>query len=294
MRNLDMDALRTFLVCATAPSFQTAADLVNKSQSTVSVQMRRLEETVGRPLFEKRGRRNVLTDVGRELASYAERIVRLNDEAVGRLHPREFAGSVRVGSCEDYSEALLHDAFGRFAARHPTVEMVVECKSSSVLARNVERGELDLAIVSISSSITNAEVLRRESLAWLAPMDRNLELERPLPVAVWHATCSWRERTLRSLEDAGIAFRIASTGGNAAALAATVRAGLAVAEMPERLQASGLRRVGPDAGLPPASTFEIGLAVAPGEPSPIAAAFASEIRNALAAQPVAQSVAQAA
>ncbi|MEO1104438.1 MAG: LysR family transcriptional regulator, partial [Pseudomonadota bacterium] len=147
MRNLDLDCLRTFLACADAPSFADAGARVHKSQSTVSVQMRRLEETLSRPIFIKRGRRNELTAAGRELREYAERMVRLNDEAVGRFDPQAFQARVRVGTPDDYAEVFLPGVFARFARANPGVEVAIECRTSLDLAAQIEAGELDLAVV---------------------------------------------------------------------------------------------------------------------------------------------------
>ncbi len=259
MRSLDPDLLRTFLAVAEAPSFAEAGERVNKTQSTVSVQMRRLEELLGVPLFEKQGRRNVLTQRGRELLDYAARIVRLNDEAVGRFATPTLSGRIRIGTPDDYAETFLPDIFGRFAATHPTVEVAIECRQSEELVARVEAGELDVAIVTMNARYRGARILMEEDLVWVTGPDGATEQQRPLPVAVWQPGCAWRTLTLEALDAARIDYRIAYTGTSGSALALTVRAGLAVSAIPRRFAPGGLRPVPREAGLPPIGRFQIGL-----------------------------------
>ncbi|MBJ3776120.1 LysR substrate-binding domain-containing protein [Acuticoccus mangrovi] len=277
MQSLDIDSLRTFLACAAAPSFTEAGVRVNKSQSTVSMQMRRLEEVVGQPLFAKQGRRNRMTSAGQELLDYAERIVRLNDEAIGRLDTRAFSGRIRVGTPDDYAEAFLPEAFGRFARIHPQVEVEIECRQSRELAEMIVAGELDVAIVTVDETMPGVEVVHREALRWSAPPDHGVEHVRPLPLAVWQPGCVWRTRALEELAAAGVPYRIAYTGLNAAALTATVRAGLAVAPLPTSFLGKGLREVGADAGLPEPGFIEVALLRARSEPKELVDAFAGEL-----------------
>ena len=264
MRTLDVESLRTFLACTAASSFAEAGLKVNKSQSAVSMQVRRLEETLGQKLFTKQGRRNQLTSAGIELQEYAERMVRLNDEALGRFGPRAFEGRLRIGTPDDYAEAFLPQVFGRFSAVHPTVEITIECRPSLEIAALVRAGELDIGIVTMESGIGDAEALHTEPLSWTAPPDKRLELDDPLPLALWQPGCVWRKLTLDALEDADYPYRIAYSGWNSAALRATVRAGLAVSALPHRFMGQGLRVVGAEAGLPELGAFDIGLMRRPG------------------------------
>ena len=273
MRTLDPDLLRTFLAVAAAPSYADAGGRVNKTQSTVSMQMRRLEETVGVALFEKRGRRNEITPAGRELLEYAERIVRLNDEAIGRFLAPRIAGRLRIGIPDDYAETFLPDIFGRFAATHPTIEIEIDCRCSDELIGRVEGGELDLAIVTMNGRYRGARILFEEELVWTSAPDRLVEDVRPLPLAVWQPGCAWRALTIQSLDEAGIDYRIAYTGSSGIALGLTVRAGLAVSAMPRRFTANGLRILPPGDPLPRLGSFEIGMVRAEGADGEAVEAF---------------------
>lgn len=284
MRALDVDSLRTFLACTTATSFAEAGLKVNKSQSTVSMQIRRLEETLGQRLFAKKGRRNHLTSAGKELQEYAARMVRLNDEALGRFDPRAFEGRLRVGTPDDYAEAFLPQVFGRFAANHPTVEITIECRPSLEVAALVRAGELDIGVVTMESGIDEAEALHTEPLAWTAPPDKRLELDDPLPLALWQPGCIWRKLTLEALDEADHPYRVAYSGWNSAALRATVRAGLAVSALPHRFMGRGLRAVPEEAGLPALGSFDIGIVRRPrAGPCELTDAFAGNVVSAFEA-----------
>jgi DNA-binding transcriptional LysR family regulator len=186
-------------------------------------------------------------------------MVRLNDEALGRFGPRSFDGRLRIGTPDDYAEAFLPQVFGRFSAIHPTVEITIECRPSLEIAALVRAGELDIGIVTMESGIGDAEALHTEPLTWTAPPDKRLELDDPLPLALWQPGCVWRKLTLDALEDADHPYRIAYSGWNSAALRATVRAGLAVSALPHRFMGRGLRPVPPEAGLPQLGAFDIGI-----------------------------------
>src|SRR5215204_7763170 len=144
---LDVDHLRTFLAIAETGSFTRAADLVHKTQSAVSMQMKRLEERVGRPIFARDGRASKLTEDGERLLDYARRIVKLNVEALAAFGDGELNGRVRLGVPDDYADRYLPEIMARFSRAYPRVELTVVCEPSTELVERVEANELDLAIV---------------------------------------------------------------------------------------------------------------------------------------------------
>lgn len=280
MNAFDVHDLRTFLACIDAPSFAAAGERVHKSQSAVSMQIKKLERLIDNtPLFVKRGRKNELTAAGAELAGYAGRIVKLNDEALGRFGQRRLEGRLVIGTPDDYAEAFLPTVFARFATLHPNVEVAIESGPSVEITQKVHDGAMDIAIVTMGPGIEGAEPLCRERLAWTAPLDRALELERPVPLAVWQPSCIWRQIAEDTLTEAGIAYRIAYSGWNAAALTMTVRAGLAVAALPSAFMGSGLRRV--DDSLPQLDAFEIGVVRTRGRRCALADAFFALLQDAV-------------
>jgi DNA-binding transcriptional LysR family regulator len=116
---LDLDQLQTFVAISDTGSFTRAADEVFKTQSAVSMQMRRLEEKIGRPLFEKEGRMNRLTDDGERLLAYARRMLRLNGEVVAAFDDSKLAGHLRIGMPDDYADRFLPEIMARFIRLQP-------------------------------------------------------------------------------------------------------------------------------------------------------------------------------
>ena len=144
---LDLDQLQTFITISDTGSFTRAADEVHRTQSAVSMQMRRLEERIGKPLFEKDGRTNRLTEEGERLLSYARRMMHLNRETLAAFDDRALEGTIRIGTPDDYADRFLPEIMARFARSNPRVELTVICEPTPGLVEHIKRGNLDLAIV---------------------------------------------------------------------------------------------------------------------------------------------------
>ena len=138
--SLDLDQLRTFVTIAETGSFTRAADVVFKTQSAVSMQMRRLEERIGKPIFARDGRASRLTEEGERLLGYARRMVRLADETVAAFDDTELSGSVRLGTPDDYADRFLPEVLARFSRSNPRVEVSVTCEPSPELIRQARKG----------------------------------------------------------------------------------------------------------------------------------------------------------
>ena len=144
---LDTDQLRSFLAIVDSGSFTKAAERVHKTQSAVSMHIRRLEEQLGCALFVKQGRGAKLTAEGESLIDYARRIIQVEAGAVAALSRKGLRGSVRLGIPDDYAESFLAEVLGRFNRRHPLVEVSATCESSTELAAQISAGALELALV---------------------------------------------------------------------------------------------------------------------------------------------------
>src|SRR5579871_2495604 len=134
---LDTDQLRSFLAIVDLGSFTKAAERVHKTQSAVSMHIRRLEETLGCALFVKQGRGARLTAEGESLIDYARRIVVVEASAVAALSRKGLRGATRLGIPDDYAEAFLAEILTRFNRRHPLVDVAVVCENSVELAAQV-------------------------------------------------------------------------------------------------------------------------------------------------------------
>ena len=277
--NLDVDHLKTFLAIAETGNFTKAADDVNKTQSAVSMQMKRLEEMLGRSLFEREGRGSKLTEDGARFIDHARRMVDLNDELVSAYTRPNLTGTVRLGTPDDYAELFLPQVLAKFARTHPLVTVDVECVGSAVLFERVKRSEIDLALVTLRASDGESEVVRTEQLRWVTSSRHNTHLLPVLPLASADHGCLWRRSAEDGLLSLSKPYRIAYTSANRAALDAAVIQGLAIAVMPEICVRPGMRVLTAAEGFPPLHMFNIGLVKKPAALSQSAEALAAHIRD---------------
>jgi len=278
---LDVDQLKTFVAIADAGSFTRAGDLVHKTQSAVSMQMKRLEERVGRPLFNRDGRIARLTDDGERLLDYARRIVRLNTECLSSFEDAALTGRVRLGLPDDYADRYLPEILASFSRAHPRAEVTVICEPTPMLFDRVQSGDLDLAIITHMESKGPAEIIRVEQLLWVTSSRHAVHEEAPVPLALGRPNCDWRLSATDALEGVGKPFRILFVSWNSTAVGAAVTAGLAVSVLPESAVRSGMRILGPSDGFPALPSCMIGLVRSQFDATPLSDALACEIRQSL-------------
>ena len=255
---LDLDQLRTFVAIAESGSFTKAADAVFKTQSAVSMQMRRLEERLGKPIFERDGRASKLTEEGERLLGYARRMMRLSDETMAAFSDTELSGSVRLGTPDDYADRFLPEVLARFARSNPLVEVSVVCEPSLTLQELARTGDIDLAIVT-NCGEGNTEVVREEPLLWVTSAAHGVEDREVLPLALSRPPCMWRSAALDALTSLGRKYRVLYTSGNSTAIAAAVQAGLAVTVVAESALRPGMRVLSEGDGFPRLPACEIGI-----------------------------------
>lgn len=152
--SLDSDLLRMFLVVADTGNLTRAASDVGRTQSAISLQLKRLEESVGQPLFDRGPRGVALTESGRQLLPYARRIVGLMNETTAAMRRKPLDGVVRIGIPEEYGDTVLPRALAAFAESHPSVDVTVLCGYTSQQMEALENDQLDLAVVFDWSSQT--------------------------------------------------------------------------------------------------------------------------------------------
>jgi DNA-binding transcriptional LysR family regulator len=198
-------------------------------------------------------------------------------ECIASFNDNELVGRVRLGLPDDYADRYLPEIMARFARSHPDVELTVLCEPTVELVDRIDRGDLDIAIITHKAANRPSEVIRRERLLWVSSNRHSTHLEEPLPLALSRGTCSWRRVALTRLEEVGRPYRILYTSGNSSALSAAVLAGLAVTVFPESALRPGMRVLGPADNFPPLPVFDIGLLRNPHETSAVTDALASHI-----------------
>jgi DNA-binding transcriptional LysR family regulator len=276
---LEFDLLRTLVAIADTGSFNRAARAVFRTPSAVSMQMKKLEEQVGRPLFAKDGRSVILTPDGETLVGYSRRILKLAEEALRRFRAPEIEGKITLGTPDDYAGQFLPDILARFAASHPNVEVDVFCQSTRELLERLANGTVDIALVSAGHGQPSGMAVHREPLVWAGLRHGCAHERSPLPLAVSHLGCCWRKQALAALDEAGIPYRIAYCSHHYSGQLAAVRAGLALAPFPLSTVRGDLKVFGEESGLPPIGHFEIELRRGAGATGPLYDALASHVVN---------------
>src|SRR5262249_14932003 len=271
---IDIDQLRTFIAIAETGSFTRAADIVHKTQSAVSMQMKRLEERLDRPIFVRDGRASKLTEDGERLLDYARRIVELNIEALASFSDEESPRRVRLRGPDDYAYGYLPEIMAPFSRSYPGVELTVVCEPSSALFERIDANDLDLAIVTNCDGNRLSEIFRHERLLWVSSNRHATHLEERLPLALGRPSCAWRQTAIERLEQTGRTYRVLYTSANSGAVSAAVLSGLAVSVFPESGLRPGMRVLTPAEGFPELPSCRIGLVRNPHERAKLADALA--------------------
>jgi DNA-binding transcriptional LysR family regulator len=278
---LDIDQLQTFIAIVDSGSFTRAADKVFKTQSAVSMQMRRLEERIGKALFVKDGRTNRLTDEGERLLGYARRMIKLNNETMAAFDDQKLEGAIRIGTPDDYADRYMPGIIARFAKTHPGVELYIECASSTELSAGLQRGELDVALVTHDPIERSSEVVRTEPLYWVTSMNHAVHEDPVVPLAVGRTCCRWRNLACAALDASGRDYQILFTSWSATVVASAVLSGLAVSLLPECAVRPGMRILSQLDGFPALAPAQIGLMRRPGAPATLVNALCGHIAASL-------------
>ncbi|MGR7994129.1 LysR substrate-binding domain-containing protein [Xanthobacter sp. ZOL 2024] len=256
----DLDLLKAFVSVVDAGGFTRAGERVHRTQSTVSQQVRRLEEQAGHELLVRGARTVSLTGEGERLLSYARRILALSAEARAALAEGSVE-VVRLGMPEDFAVAALTGLIADFARSHPHVRLSVRCALSSALAADLARGDLDLALMKRAPGGLPARAVWPERLVWVAgPFEP--APDAPVPLVAFPQGCLYRDRAVHALERAGRDWRIAYESPNLVGIEAALAGGLGVALLERRACAPGQRILAAADGLPAIQPTELALCLA--------------------------------
>ena len=250
--SIPIELLRTFIAIADSGSFSLAADQIARTQSAVSMQVKRLEELLEKPLIHRDSRNLKLTSDGVTLLHFARRILKLNEEALSVLKRPELKGWVSIGLPDDYAARFLPEILANFSRTHPRVQVKVTCEPSYKLLERIQRKNLDLAMVtSPTPEIENGILLRQDPIVWVTS-ERHCQHEiAPLPLALFSEDCCYcRTWILSALERTGIEHRIAYTSPSIMGLQAAVTAGLAVTAISQSIVWPGIRQLSVEEGFP--------------------------------------------
>lgn len=258
--NLDLDLVRAFTAVAEAKNFTRAGARLGRTQSTISLQIKRLEEQLGSELFSRDPRNVVLTAQGEALLAPARRLLRLNDEIVGEIFEHSLEGEVRFGAPEDFATTHLPGILGDYARAYPHVSLSVTLDLTLNLMDKMSQGELDLALIKREpASVAAGQPVWRERLVWVGAGEDVFSPDAPVPLVVAPAPCVYRKRATTALDQAGRKWRVAYTSPSLAGQHAALRAGLGVTALPTEMAPADFMQFGEAHGFPALADAEITL-----------------------------------
>lgn len=281
---LELDVLRTFVAIAETNSFSAAASAVFRTPSAVSMQIKKLEETLGRTMFVRDARSVSLTPDGELLLGYARKMLAINREVVSKFIVPEISGVVRLGAPDDVGERIMPNVLKRFAKTHPDISVDTVIDQSVNLCRRLAQGSLDITLLTCEPHRLpeDAELIKTEPLVWAGAKGGSAHMCRPLPVSVWEEGCAWRSSAVMGLEETGLDYRIAYMSAHSAGQRAAILSDLAIAPLPRSFVGDDLVVLGECDGVPPLADYAIAMMIRPEADSAVLAA-ADHIRAAFAA-----------
>ncbi len=251
---LDPDLLRSFVLIAEGGSFTRAAERVGRTQSAISMQIRRLEEMLGHPLLMRTPKGVQPTPQGAWLLDRAREMLALNDEIIGNFRAPPMVGTVRLGTPDDYALNWLPQILARFAETYPAVELDVTCLNSDVLAERFREGRLDMTLLTEGHEAPDSAAQRiwRGPLRWVGSPRHGLHRREPLPLALAlpASDCPWRNAALGALRKAGRAARVTYNSATQTGCFTVALAGLALTVSTPTTLPEGLSWMGEGEGLP--------------------------------------------
>jgi DNA-binding transcriptional LysR family regulator len=259
VKKLDLDVLEMVVAVADTGSFVRGAESVHRSASAVSMQIKALEEALGKPLFVRSTRNVAITTEGKTLLDYGRRMLAMREEAWASVVRPEMKGRVTIGVPDDYASSLLPPVLGKFAVAHPRVEIRVIGLPSSELAPLLKDNTLDLAYITKTRGVAG-EFVRFEPIVWAGSPTRKVWKERPLPIAVFAQGSTARAYAISALQRENIKYRMSYESPSLLGLISMVEAGLAVAPLARCSVPGHLVQLSQNEGLPPLDELEVVLA----------------------------------
>ena len=277
-RNLDLTALRSFVAVADTGGVTRASGLLNLTQSAVSMQLKRLEESLGASLLDRTGRTIGLTPQGEQLLGYARRMLALNDEVHGRLTATEFEGEVKLGVPHDIVYPVIPTVLRQFAKSYPRVKVQLVSSFTRKLMDEFNRGEIDLMLTTEDSVGTGGETLTQIPMIWVGAPGGQAWKQRPLRLA-FEQRCIFRQFVQRRLDEAGIPWELVVDSNSSRTIEATVSADLAVHTMLEGTEPRHFEQIDHGGSLPGLRKMNINMYQADLKDGPVLADLARLIKD---------------
>lgn len=247
---LDLELLRTFIAVVDHHSFAEAGTHLNRTQSSVTQHMQRLEQQVGVNLFEKHGRQKRLTEAGLQLLRHARHMLSMNDEALSSLRENSLSGVLRIGSPHDIADTILPPILSHIARSAPRLRLEIDVGRSPFLMEDLHRGKVDMVISTREDPNLEGFALRTSPVWWICSAQYLHNPSEPLPLILVDEPSIYRRYALEALERANIPWRQAYLASNLIGIKAATRAGLGVTARSMEMLGPDMRVLGETDGLP--------------------------------------------
>jgi DNA-binding transcriptional LysR family regulator len=262
---LDLELLRSFVSVVDSGGFTRAGERVHRTQSTVSQQIKRLEDDVGQPLLNRNGKDVTPTEAGERLLSYARRLLALAEEARDVVVRPESEGAVRLGVPEDFAAYRLAKLLAAFSRSHPGLRLDVRTDQSANLKRELERGELDLALFKRSAGEKGGIAVWPERVHWVTSKSHPRDTRTgSVPLIGFPTGCLYRAGAIHALESAGRSWHMTYTSSNLSGIQAAIAAGMGLSILSEIAIQADHRVLTAKDGFAPIDRTEVALVAAPG------------------------------
>ncbi len=282
MKNLPTDLLRAFVTVAELKGFTQAAELLGRSQPAISLQIKRLEQLLGRAVLLRSGHRLDLTPAGEELFRYARQILALNDEALRKLSGGQVSGRLRFGIPSEFATTLLPKIIGRFIQAYPAVTLEVSCELSKQLLAPEQRGAFDLILALQDDPLAQPESrVKVDELVWVSGPEYDVNQPAKLSLIAAPEGCIYRKRGIERLDGAGVDWRMVYTIPDLTGIQAAIEEGLGVTVLARSTVPENLKVLRPGGRFPALGKVGVNLLRRAGDNSEAASRLADYVRASL-------------
>ncbi|RKE39676.1 LysR family transcriptional regulator [Paraburkholderia sp. BL23I1N1] len=259
LSSLDPELVRAFVAVVDSGGFTAASKLLHRTQSTISLRIRTLEDRLETHMFLRNSRRLALSRDGENFLIHARRIIQVQNEAIAALNRSSSDGVIRFGLPEDYAELWLPELLKKFYALRPGARPHIHCRMSLELLERLQAGELDLALVVRHGSQTSGRHLGRQEVVWAAHQDFDLKPGAPVPLALFPETCCYRQRGLEALAALDRPYQVVYTSQSPTGIRVAVNHGAAVTIIDRRTLPDHWRVLGVQDGMPTMPSADLEL-----------------------------------
>jgi DNA-binding transcriptional LysR family regulator len=281
-KNLPMDVLRSLVTIVERGGFTQAGDALGRSQAAISLQIKKLEQMVGEPLFDRTSSTVKLTTTGELVMDYARQILTLNDRVLRELQQPAIEGRVRLGIPSEFATTLLPRIIGRFAAENPNVTLEVNCDLSRNLLAALDKGEYDLVLgLHRTPSEAGKNLIMTDDLVWVSGRDFAPK-ETQVALIAAPEGCIYRSSATNALNEKQINWKVIYTIPDLAGIRSALEEGLGITVLARSTVPRNLHAASKTGKLPGLGKIGISLIAAPGDAGAACQALQSHIKTALA------------